>query len=98
MMVFPTVGKGGKSWTLSMAKFSEYQDAFPGVAVGSELKSALQWIRDNPTRRKTAKGMPAFLTRWLGKCQNRVSGGVAAPQRFERQGFSSTIWEDQDGD
>ncbi len=81
VLVFQTVGKGPKEWSLTEAKVAEYQESFPGVDVLAECRKARQWIIDNPTKRKTARGMPAFLTRWLGRVQNsgRAGAGKDAP-------------------
>jgi hypothetical protein len=75
ILVYPTVGKGPKEWALSAAKLAEYTECYPGTDVLGECRKALQWCRDNPTRRKTAKGMPAFLVRWLNQAQDKSSGG-----------------------
>lgn len=76
VLTFPTVGKKKepKEWHLIEAKLAEYRESFPGVDVLACCRAALQWCRDNPARRKTARGMPAFLSRWLTQEQNR--GGV----------------------
>ncbi len=60
-----------------MSKVSEYRATFPGLDVEGECRKALQWTRDNPTRRKTARGMPKFLFGWLERAQN----GGRFPQR-----------------
>lgn len=82
VMVFPTVGNGRSGWPLTEAKVTEYRQTYPGVDVPAECRRAWQWCQDNPTRRKTVKGMPAFLARWLGKAQDRgpplAGGGKAA--------------------
>ncbi len=78
--VFPVVGKGPKEVRLSQRKIDEYAEAFPGVDVEQELRAARQWLRDNPTRKKTARGIPGFLTRWLTKAQDRPR---ASPQPFK---------------
>jgi hypothetical protein len=75
---FPCNGEGSKEWYLSPAKLAEYVESFPGVDVLADCRRALQWCRDNPEKRKTPKGMPAFLSRWLTKTQNAV-GGTASP-------------------
>lgn len=67
---FPTVGSGPKTWTLSKAKSEEYAKSYPGIDIIAECRAARQWCLDNPPRRKTARGMPAFLNRWLSKAQN----------------------------
>lgn len=76
---FPTVGSGPKVWGLTAAKVKEYEGSYPGVDVLAECRKALQWCRDNPTKRKTAKGMPAFLGRWIGKQQD--AGRSYGPSR-----------------
>ncbi len=69
--VFPTVGKGAKEWTLTKPKLAEYIASYPGLDVTSEMRKARQWCRDKARQRKTATGMPAFLTGWLSRSQNR---------------------------
>lgn len=83
VMVFPCVGKGPNSWGLSESKLAEYRETFPGVDVLSECRKALQWCVDNPSRRKTARGMPAFLNRWLERAQN--SGAVGTSRNNHAQ-------------
>ena len=73
VMEFPTKGKNAKPFKLRQDKFDEYLEAFPAVDVAQELRNALQWLRDNPAKAKTERGMLAFLTRWLTRVQN--SGG-----------------------
>ncbi len=77
VLTFPTVGKGPKTWELTEAKVREYAESFPGVDVLGECRKAVQWARDNPRKRKTARGMPAFLARWLGKAQDHGTNARA---------------------
>jgi hypothetical protein len=77
-LIFPVVGGSRRDWTLTAAKLAEYQASYPGVDVLAECRAALQWCRDNARKRKTARGMPAFLARWLAKEQNRAAAGPAA--------------------
>lgn len=90
VMEFPTNGKGSKVYRLTASKVAEYVEAFPGVDVDGQLLKARQWCRDNPTKRKTPQGMPAFLARWLGKQQNAgdpISRG--SPQKPPPRSMSS---------
>jgi hypothetical protein len=80
-LVFPTVGAGPKTWGLCESKVREYQTSFPGIDVVSECRKAWQWCQDNPAKRKTARGMPAFLARWLSKVQDRGGGHSAGSGR-----------------
>lgn len=84
-MEFPVVGQP-QPWRLTAGKLGEYQEAFPGVEVGLALRSARQWCIDNPTKRKTPRGMPKFLHGWLERRQNgqHGSGTRAAPPASRR--------------
>lgn len=83
-MEFPVVGKSAFcSWWLCATKLAEYRESFPGVDVAAELKLARQWCIDNPPRRKTESGMPAFLNRWLTKAQNTSHPANGPPQRSQ---------------
>jgi len=76
LMVFPCVGRGPLEWPLTSAKLSEYLESYPGVDALLECRRALQWCRDNPTRRKTYAGMGKFLNGWLSKAQNNGGSGT----------------------
>lgn len=69
VMEFPTSGKA-KTWNLTEDKVSEYGKDFPGIDLMAELRKAHNWAVNNPRKRKTAHGMPAFLSRWLSKAQD----------------------------
>lgn len=75
LLRFPTVGKGPEDWALTDAQVAEWQTCYPGINVGSECRQALAWVKANPSRRKTARGMPAFLVGWLNRSTDR--GGRA---------------------
>lgn len=90
LVIFPVVAPEGrpKTWGLTVAKVTEYQQTYTGVDVLAECRKALQWCRDNPSKRKTAKGMPAFLNRWLEKAQNSGGGTRGHPRQ---NGVAATI-------
>jgi hypothetical protein len=73
----------GSLVSLSQSKLDEWVEAFPGVDVPRALSKASQWLRDNPTRRKTKRGIVPFLGSWLGKDQDRASslGKVVVPAK-----------------
>jgi hypothetical protein len=94
ILQFPTVGKRFKTWDLRQSKVAEYIESFPGVDVAIQCKRALQWCRDNPTKRKTPRGMPAFLTRWLSAEQNKgPNNGRDGPEPESRVKHCLTIEE-----
>lgn len=77
ILTFPAVGKGASTWNLTETIRQELAEAFPGVDVVGEAKKARAWIVANPTKRKTAKGYRAFLTRWIAKAND--SGRTSQP-------------------
>lgn len=85
---FPTRGKK-RSYTLPASKLAQYRDSFPGLAIEVELRKAVQWCRDNESKQKTERGMPAFLGRWLGRACDKggASPGVTrAPPHDPKSG------------
>lgn len=75
VFIFPVVGPGEKEWPLKQSKVDEYALSFPGVDVLEQCRKLRQWCIDNPTRRKTFTGMPSFLSRNIGREQNRAHPG-----------------------
>ena len=77
---FPIVGKGPSEWTLSQEDYDEYVKAFPHLDIDASLRKAVIWIKTNPPRRKTARGMLSFLTSWLSREQNANNTRTATSQ------------------
>ena len=65
-------GKDVREWPLVQSKIDEYRESFPGINVEAECRKARQWCIDNPTKRKTFKGMPKFLSGWMGRAQDNL--------------------------
>lgn len=69
LVEFPTNGPR-KTWGMH-ADFAEtLKAAYPALDVAAEAKRALAWCVANPAKRKTPRGMPAFLNRWMERAQN----------------------------
>lgn len=75
--------------TLTLADKSEHpvfdddiagwQEAFPGVDIVAELKKMKVWLDANPRRRKTKRGINAFIVSWLSRQQDRPRQILATP-------------------
>lgn len=81
ILVFPTVGRGEKSWTLHEGKLLEYQADYPNLDVLGAFRKAHNWCVNNPAKRKTARGMSAFLTNWLNNETDRYGRSPVAAAR-----------------
>lgn len=79
LLLFPIVGLRGPEWRLRRRQVEEWQQVYPNLDVMDECRRALSWIRANPGRRKTHKGMAQFLNGWLGRTVDRRGGSERAP-------------------
>jgi hypothetical protein len=78
----------GSEWDLSQSKLDEYRKSFPELDLDREFRRAAQWLRDNPRRRKTRRGMYAFLGSWLTRAQDRgasCGSSVGVIKTFHQQ-------------
>lgn len=71
----------GEVYLLSDAKVTQWKQSFPGVDVEHEVRSAVQWMEDNPERRKTKRGMNAYLGNWLRRVYERGRTEPMGPKR-----------------
>jgi uncharacterized protein YdaU (DUF1376 family) len=93
---FPVIGRPGQpTWGLTLTLVDEWTAAYPGLDVLAECRRALAWVRAN--RPKTARGMPAFLVRWLNQAVDRPrgvpSGGQPRRRAAEPLPTSAEPWE-----
>lgn len=81
--VFPCSGRKTepKRWEATDTILAELADAFPGVGVRAEARKAWQWVIGKPGNRKTARGMPDFLFRWMARVQDKGGGAPRAGPR-----------------
>lgn len=66
------------TWPLTEAQIAKWQGVYPALDVLGVCRKAWGWCDANPHKRKTARGMPAFLNRWLGNEVDRL--GTTAPR------------------
>lgn len=70
---------GGKASGITRQQIEEWTPAYPGIDVETELRKAKAWCEANPQRRKTARGVKAFLVSWLSRAQDSGRGARASP-------------------
>lgn len=66
----------GTEHAVTAAMVSEWSESFPAVDVPQALRTMRAWLVAKPARRKTRRGVNAFIVGWLGREQDK--GG---PQR-----------------
>lgn len=79
-MGFPTTGQV-KTWHLTEAKLAEWEATFETLNVRAECLKARQWLLDNPSRRKTQRGMIKFLGGWLTRAVDSGRGATSGSRR-----------------
>lgn len=99
VLKFPTVGHP-PFWDLVEGQVDRWRELYPNVDVLAECRKALGWIESNPQKRKTARGMGAFLVNWLSRAVNapapvrsaigsRTAGNEDALRAFVDRGRAS---------
>lgn len=88
LLTFPCDGSQ-REWTFTESYAVELTEAYPSLDVRSEARKALQWVRADLSRKKTAGGMKKFLVNWLNRATN--GGGTrAGPHSGNRPTRNST--------
>lgn len=54
----------------------EWSAAYPAVDISQELREMRTWSMANKSKRKTRRGIEAFIVRWLGKAQDTPSRSI----------------------
>jgi hypothetical protein len=80
-IIFPTKGNPSE-WVLPMGLFYEIELTFKDAPVLDWIKQARLWTIANPTKQKTARGMPSFLIGWVTRQNDRP----AQPRTFQTNG------------
>lgn len=76
LLTLACVGQGPHEFQVRESLVADWTGAYPGVDVLGELRRAVQWCADNPTKRKTYRGARKFLGSWLARAQeSRASKG-----------------------
>lgn len=68
----------GSVYPVSQEQCQEWAGLYPAVDVIQQLRNMVGWLTANPSRRKTKRGINAFVNRWLSKEQDK-GGGKAPP-------------------
>lgn len=74
----------GSEYPVTHSQLEDWQKTYPAVDVLQELREMRTWSNAHLSQRKTARGVNAFVVRWLGKEQDK--GGRLhgrAPQQSE---------------
>lgn len=62
----------GTEYPITQEYIDKMQTLFPAVNVLQQFRSMSAWCINNPSRRKTKRGVTAFVNRWLSNEQDRA--------------------------
>ena len=88
----------GTEHPVTQSDVLEWCGLYPAVDVRQELRNMRGWLLSNPTRRKTARGINAFVVSWLQKEQNKGgSAGSTGRPATRRAASFADIYESLKG-
>lgn len=64
----------GDDFVVTEAMVTEWEVLYPAVDVRQQLRNQCGWLKSEPKRRKTARGVKKFITGWLAREQDRGGG------------------------
>lgn len=67
---------GDKLHPVTQDRVDFWRSLYTAVDVDQELRKMAGWLSSNPTRRKTARGIEAFVTNWLSRTQDNSRPGA----------------------
>lgn len=67
-------------YRIPVKDMAEWELAFQAVDVSQELRQMRVWVSANPAKRKTRRGVSAFIVRWLSKAQDNPGASRSIKQ------------------
>jgi len=86
--------KNGTEYPITLAKVDEWKTLYPAVNVMQQLRNMKDWLAANQNRRKTAKGILRFITRWLITEQDARTAGRKPNGKANRGNRSGAFHHD----
>ena len=85
----------GKEYAVSAGQIEEWGQLYPAVDVMQQLRNMKGWLAGNPQKRKTRRGILAFINRWLAKEQNRPSKRAETSRKGSNAGGPRELDEEE---
>ena len=77
----------GSDHGITASQVAEWSSSFPAVNVLQQLRQMRAWCIAKPERRKTARGVKAFVVGWLGREQDKGRQPSAQPSAQAADSF-----------
>lgn len=74
----------GDEYPVTWDYVQQMQELYPSVDVMQELRTMKAWCISNPKKRKTARGIKAFINNWLSREQDKggMKKAAAKPKQY----------------
>lgn len=88
----------GTSYAVTAEEMREWAGTYPAVNVEQEFREMAAWLKNNPSRRKTRKGVKRFIMNWLGAEQDKGNRPpITSPQPPKKQNrfinYTQSDWD-----
>lgn len=77
----------GTDYPVPVEQCQEWAGLYPAVDVIQQLRNMRGWLDANPAKRKTKRGINAFIVRWLAKEQDKGRTASAPVGRAAKPGY-----------
>ena len=84
-------------YALLKSDVEDYKNIYKNIDVELEIKKMIRWLKDNPSKMKTKRGMPRFINGWLNRSKPSVQQNKNTKtenekldkmyERMEKKGF-----------
>jgi len=78
----------GKEWRPSKKEILQWSTSYPDADLTGELRRIEEWFQKNPDRRKTERGMHAFVKAWLDR---KIRGAAVSQYGTKRGRYQNTF-------
>lgn len=90
----PLILKDGSRFHISQTHLKEFVDAYPDVNVCDQILKMSQWLKTNPTKRKTKNGIMRFINSWIARAEREYT---LKPQSYVKITTPEYIRQQEEG-
>lgn len=90
----PLILKDGSRFHISKTHLKEFVDAYPDVDVRDQILKMSQWLKTNPTKRKTKNGIMGFINSWIARAERAYT---LKPQSYVKITTPEYIRQQEEG-
>ena len=83
----------GTEWVCTVREYEEFKRLYPSVDIKQEFRNMRGWCTNNPTKRKTKRGIKKFVNGWLARQQD--SGRMQPKQTTRFNNFEGRNYDMQ---